>query len=231
MSISTWQNSTSSHHSSRRPGVCCRSSRRRGWDRSSSVAQSNPAPGVLSAASDRRDTYSPGLVSAGTTCTGHDGMPADTGGLHSLASWKEQLNTRGCDRSKIKALDGQNQCWRVGLTSHIFFHRRNVPNHQILLYLCHTGLPVRSRHKSKLPIKTAKEFITFIMFHKLNSAIHLHQSETHPAELAAGMADRSRCGTPAHRCVQHSWVQHHTLCHIGAQWPDRSALVDLRDII
>lgn len=106
MSISTWQNSTSSHHSSRRPGVCCRSSRRRGWDRSSSVAQSNPAPGVLSAASDRRDTYSPGLVSAGTTCTGHDGMPADTGGLHSLASWKEQLNTRGCDRSKIKALDG-----------------------------------------------------------------------------------------------------------------------------
>lgn len=108
MSLLTWQNSTSSHHLSRRPGVCCRSSRRRGWDRSSSVAQSSPAPGVLSAASDCRDTYSPGLVSAGTACTGRDGMPADTGGLHSLASWKEQLNTRGCDRSKIKALDGQN---------------------------------------------------------------------------------------------------------------------------
>ena len=70
-----------------RPEVCCMSSHRTGWDRSSSVFQNSPVPRVWSAASDRRDTSSPGLGSEGMAGTGHDGTPAGTGELHSLTSW------------------------------------------------------------------------------------------------------------------------------------------------
>lgn len=75
-----------SYHWSHRPGVCCMSFHKRGWDLSSFVAQGSPDPEVCSVVSECRDTTSPGLVSGGMADTGHDGRPAGTSELHSSTS-------------------------------------------------------------------------------------------------------------------------------------------------
>lgn len=146
--------------------VCCTSSHRRGWDQSSSAAQRSPGPAVWPAVSDHRDTSSPGSGIEDTAGTGHGGTAAGTGELHSLTS------------------------------SRIFSDRKNVPNHQILPYLCHTGLLELLRHSSK------------------------------PAEPAADRVDTPRCDTPERMCGQHSLVRHRTPCHTAALFPDHNAWAD-----
>lgn len=219
---------------SHRPGVGCRSFHRRGWHQSRLVAQSSPAPGVWPVASACRDTSSPGSGSAGTVGTGRGGTAAGTGELRSSASWLEQSEREAGDGN------GQTETKRrvdvlseVRLTSRIVFDRWNVPNHQIRLYPCRTGLPEWWRHSSTL--KTDRRHFQWADFFKTRQTcvgqniVWSGQRATHPAEPAAGRVDMPHCGTSGCSCVQHSWGRHHTPRCTGAPRPGHSASVDCKD--